>query len=286
MTGTSAAAGFAVWSIEQVDVILTAPDLRSAMTASLAQPEVPMGSFESDLRILETELGVVAKAFGELTDEQWGAPTLLIPLDEKLPHWTVFELAGHFDISIGLTRMLVADNTAGQVGRDRTSFFIFSRSEEAPAVYAYAYTMVEGKTPEQMPGVLTETFTKTIEESRAVPPGQGRIRLLRAHAVGRVRRQPHRRGGRPRARPHRRAWPATDGHPGGDCRNRRDPRRAAGSPYGARPTSRPRRRPGMDPRRLRAGRALGSPASPHRMSESAASVLIKAPELAGRSGSP
>jgi hypothetical protein len=75
-----------------------------------------MGSFESDLRILETELGVVAKAFGELTDEQWRAPTLLIPLDEKLPHWTVFELAGHFDISIGLTRMLVADNTAGQVG--------------------------------------------------------------------------------------------------------------------------------------------------------------------------
>ena len=73
-----------------------------------------MGSFESDLGILETELGVVAKAFGELTDEQWRAPTLLIPLDEKLPHWTVFELAGHFDISIGLTRMLVADNTASQ----------------------------------------------------------------------------------------------------------------------------------------------------------------------------
>ena len=27
----------------------------------------------------------------------------------------MFELAGHFDISIGLTRMLVADNTAGQI---------------------------------------------------------------------------------------------------------------------------------------------------------------------------
>jgi hypothetical protein len=141
-----------------------------------------MGSFESDLRILETELGVVAKAFGELTDEQWRAPTLLIPLDEELPHWTVFELAGHFDISIGLTRMLVADNTAGQVGRDRTSFFIFPRSEVAPAVYAYAYTMVEGKTPGQMPGVLTETFTKTIQESRAAGPdkvGSGYYALMR-----------------------------------------------------------------------------------------------------------
>ena len=42
-----------------------------------------MGSFESDLGILETELGVVAKAFGELNDEQWRAPTLLTPLDEN-----------------------------------------------------------------------------------------------------------------------------------------------------------------------------------------------------------
>jgi hypothetical protein len=40
-------------------------------------------------------------------------------------------------------------------------------AEVAPVVYAYAYTMVEGKTPGQVPGVLTETFTKTIEESRA-----------------------------------------------------------------------------------------------------------------------
>jgi hypothetical protein len=94
----------------------------------------------------------------------------------------VFELAGHFDISIGLTRMLVADDTAGQVGRDRTSFFIFPRSDVAPVVYAYAYTMVEGKTPGQMPGVLTETFTKTIEESRAAGPdkvGSGYYALMR-----------------------------------------------------------------------------------------------------------
>ena len=78
--------------------------------------------------------------------------------------------------------MLVADNTAGQVGRDRTSFFIFSRSEVAPGVYAYAYTMVEGKTPGQMPSVLTETFTKTIEESRAAGPdkvGSGYYALMR-----------------------------------------------------------------------------------------------------------
>jgi hypothetical protein len=82
----------------------------------------------------------------------------------------VFELAGHFDISIGLARMLIADPQDGQVGRDRTSFFIFPRSEVAPVVYDYAYKMVEGKTPADMPAVLEETFTKTIEESRANPP--------------------------------------------------------------------------------------------------------------------
>jgi hypothetical protein len=141
-----------------------------------------MGSFESDLRILETELGVVAKAFGELTDEQWRAPTLLIPLDEELPHWTVFELAGHFDISIGLTLMLLAEPQDGQPGRDRTSFFIFPRSEVAPVVYDYAYTMVEGKTPKEMPDVLHETFTRTIDGARSTPPetvGPGYYALMR-----------------------------------------------------------------------------------------------------------
>ena len=40
----------------------------------------------------------------------------------------------------------------------------------APTVYDYAYTMVEGKTPEQMPDVLHETFGRTVEESRTTPP--------------------------------------------------------------------------------------------------------------------
>ena len=95
--------------------------------------------------------------------------------------WTVFELAGHFDISIGLTWMLFQEPKEGQVGRDPVSFFIFPRSEVAPVVYDYAYTMVEGKTPSDMPGTLRETFTKTIEGSRAHPPrlvGSGYYALM------------------------------------------------------------------------------------------------------------
>ena len=141
-----------------------------------------MSDYEADVQTLETELARVEQAFRGLTEGDWRRPTLLQPLDETLPHWTLFELAGHFDISIGLTRMLISSQQDGQVGRDRVSFFIFSRVEHAPTVYDYAYTMVEGKSPGQMAGVLAETFTRTIEEARATPPevvGSGYYALMR-----------------------------------------------------------------------------------------------------------
>jgi hypothetical protein len=68
-----------------------------------------MGSHEDTVRTLEAELALVEQAFRGLTDEQWATPTKLRPFDETKPPWTLFELAGHFDISIGLTVMLVAD---------------------------------------------------------------------------------------------------------------------------------------------------------------------------------
>ena len=127
-----------------------------------------MASYESVIGTLEAELTGVADVFRSLAPEQWRRPTLLVPVDPGLPRWTVFELAGHFDIAIGLTRMLIAGREDAQPARDRTSFFINPRSETGPVVYSYAYTMVEGKTPADMPGVLAETFTKTIAEARAV----------------------------------------------------------------------------------------------------------------------
>ena len=140
-----------------------------------------MSDYDADVRTLEAELARVEQAFRGLTESDWRRPTLRQPLDEALPHWTLFELAGHFDISIGLTRMLISSQQDGQVGRDRVSFFIFSRVEHAPTVYGYAYTMVEGKSPDQMAGVLAETFTRTVEEARANPPdlvGSGYYALM------------------------------------------------------------------------------------------------------------
>ena len=141
-----------------------------------------MSDYDAELRVLAEELDRVEQAFRGLPESDWRRPTLLQPLTETQAHWTLFELAGHFDISIGLTRMLIAGQQQGQVGRDRVSFFIFHRPEVAPIVYDYAYTMVAGKTPAQMPDVLHETFAKTIEESRATPPeavGPGYYALMR-----------------------------------------------------------------------------------------------------------
>src|SRR5215212_4552131 len=142
-----------------------------------------MGTYEQAVDVLDTELRGVLQTFRSLTDDQWKTPTLLQPVGAELPPWTLFELAGHFDISIGLTRMLLANQDPdGQVGRDRVSFFIFSRSEVAPVVYNYAYTMVEGKTPEQMPDVLAATFAKTVDGARSLAPdtvGPGYYALMR-----------------------------------------------------------------------------------------------------------
>lgn len=128
-----------------------------------------MDSYQGNIDILADELSRVEQAFRALSPDDWATTTQLVPVDETLPRWTVFELAGHFDISIGLTRMLIAGRDDSQPARDRTSFFINPRSESAPVVYEYAYTMVDGKTPQDMPDVLHETFSKTIEEASALP---------------------------------------------------------------------------------------------------------------------
>ena len=139
-------------------------------------------AYRQAIDVLEAELLRVEQVFRGLSEDEWKSSTKLVPLDASLTHWSVFELAGHFDISIGLTRMLIADPNDGQPGRDRASFFIFPRSEVAPVVYDYAYKMVEGKTPQQMPDVLHETFSKTIDEARKSPPelvGPGYYALMR-----------------------------------------------------------------------------------------------------------
>ena len=88
-----------------------------------------MSSYADAVQTLDAELRQVEQAFRGLSEADWRTPTRLQPVDDTLSPWTLFELAGHFDISIGLTRMLISSQQDGQGGRDRVSFFIFPRSE-------------------------------------------------------------------------------------------------------------------------------------------------------------
>jgi hypothetical protein len=128
-----------------------------------------MTSYEATISVLDAELAAVASTFAGLSAADWQRPTKLMPVDPDLTPWTIFELAGHFDISIGLTRMLVDGRDGSQPGRDRASFFINPRSETAPVVYNYAYTMVDGKAPADMPQVLQATFASALDGARSVP---------------------------------------------------------------------------------------------------------------------
>jgi hypothetical protein len=136
--------------------------------ARVRKTAVAGGRTRTPFRYLETELAAVERVFGGLSEDEWRLPTKLVAVDPTSPHWTVFELAGHFDIAIALTRMLIAGADSSQPARDRTRFFINPRSETGQVVYDYAYKMVEGKTPPTCP-VLHETFSGTVAEARAVP---------------------------------------------------------------------------------------------------------------------
>ncbi len=142
-----------------------------------------MGDYRASIDTLADDLDRVQRAFRGLSGADWATPTKLVPVDPDLPHWTVFELAGHLDIAIGLTRMLIDGRGDSQPARDRASFFINPRSETGPVVYQYAYAMVQGKSPEQLPDGLAETFRHVIDGARAVPPdavGPGYFAPMRA----------------------------------------------------------------------------------------------------------
>jgi hypothetical protein len=127
-----------------------------------------MTSYDRSLDILELELALVSEALGSLSNSDWARPTLLEPPPGNSP-WTLLELAGHLDISIGITTMLVEDLQAGSPERDAVDFFIFP--VEAPAdFYQYAYTMVDGKDEADLPGVLRATFATALRAARSTSP--------------------------------------------------------------------------------------------------------------------
>jgi uncharacterized protein (TIGR03083 family) len=128
--------------------------------------------YDELVSILEAELAPVAAGFEQLTADQWRTPTNLIPIEPNKPRWTLLELAGHLDISIGITRMLIADAVSGEPvsERDAVDLFIFPSAEVPSEFYDYAYTMVEDREPSALAGGLRDTFTQTVDEARRTEP--------------------------------------------------------------------------------------------------------------------
>jgi hypothetical protein len=59
-----------------------------------------------------------------------------------------------------------AESGAPEAERDAVDFFIFPSPDVPSEFYEYAYTMVEGRRPADMSGVLRSTFTQTIDGAR------------------------------------------------------------------------------------------------------------------------
>jgi hypothetical protein len=125
------------------------------------------------LDTLEAELAVVAAGFDGLTPAQWRTTTKLRPVEAGSPPWTVLELAGHLDISIGITSMLIEEAVPDgpEPQRDAVDFFVFPSDDVATQFYDYAFITVENRNPSDMAGVLRTTFAQTVEDARAGDPG-------------------------------------------------------------------------------------------------------------------
>jgi Mycothiol maleylpyruvate isomerase N-terminal domain len=128
--------------------------------------------FSAVVDTVAAELAVVLDGFERLTAEEWCSPTHLVPVDPHLPPWTLLELAGHLDISIGITRTVISDTVdeGARPDRDAVGFFVFPSTDVASDFYDYAYIMVEGTSPSAMPVVLRDTFAQTLGEVRGTEP--------------------------------------------------------------------------------------------------------------------
>jgi hypothetical protein len=94
-----------------------------------------------DNQMLETlgaEWANLRHALGELSVEQWTAPTSLEPVDPDASCWTVAELAAHLAIGANMVTNFLQGAEHGEPTRDRAGFFVVARADVAPVVYRLA----------------------------------------------------------------------------------------------------------------------------------------------------
>jgi uncharacterized protein (TIGR03083 family) len=130
-------------------------------------------SYDEMVDALATEgLPALLDSLAGLAPEDWERPTLLRPPDAEQPHWTVLQLAAHFDVFMGLTMGLVAEPMSAQAVVDRASFYISvsDRSKVSPVIYQYIVDHAQGHTPATILDTVRVTFKQALEAIRATPP--------------------------------------------------------------------------------------------------------------------
>ena len=140
-----------------------------------------MGTDEREIDMLERGAATGPRRLRRRVGRRVGrSPPLLQPLEpDAEEYWTVFGWPGISTSRSGSRGCWSPSPPDGQPGRHRSSFFIFPRRRSRTVVYGYAYTMVAGKKPSDMPDVLRETFAKRSrsrgrEARLAVGPGYTR----------------------------------------------------------------------------------------------------------------
>jgi uncharacterized protein (TIGR03083 family) len=130
-------------------------------------------SYDEMVGALATEgLPALQDGLAGLASEDWERPTLLRPPDAEQPHWTVLQLAAHFDVFMGLTMGLVAEPMSAQPVVDRASFYISvsDRSKVSPVIYQYIVDHAQGHTPATIVDKVGVTFKQALEAIRTTPP--------------------------------------------------------------------------------------------------------------------
>ena len=100
-----------------------------------------MAPFETTLGTLAEELDNIEAVFRGLSHAEWATRTQVSSGGSDLATLDSFRTCRAFRRVHRIDTGLIAGRSDDQPARDRTSFFINPRSETAPVVYEYAYTM-------------------------------------------------------------------------------------------------------------------------------------------------
>jgi len=118
---------------------------------------------------LSEELDSIAEILASLRSDEWSRPTLLVPV-ERVPNWTVLELAAHLGYAMDMVETLLSEQSASPPALDRTSFYDHPRGSLAPLAYRTAADVADSKTHAEILDFCLKSFANALETARRTDP--------------------------------------------------------------------------------------------------------------------